>query len=288
MELPVNERYAGVKHGDLITLGNHRVLCGDCTKPYDVSQLMQDSHAKMLFTSPPYSDIYEYAGNNLAPEHLALFISNFRDYADVMCVNLGIKKHNHEIVTYWDDYIYAAHECGLKLLSWNVWDKINPGSICQQQYMFPLRHEFIFVFGEAPVKLNRTIPKHGRDFLAGHILLPEKRGARERDGTMKLHTSNYQYHEKCKQLETVITQGAVKSRPVWGMAQMPVELAEEYIKAVTNEGDCVIDPFGGSGTTLIACEKLNRKCFSMEINPAMCDVIVQRYEKFTQQKTLWR
>ena len=277
MAFQLSERCSGV-----ITLGNHRVICGDCTNPKDVSRLMQDSHAKLLFTSPPYSDIYEYSGNNLSPSHLARFIPNFRDYADILCVNLGIKKHDHEIITYWDDYISAAHECGLKLLSWNVWDKINPGSIAQQQFMFPLRHEFIFVFGKSPVKLNRTIPKHGRE--KDKINLRQYRGVREPDGIIKFTTSNHQYHEKCKQLETVITQGAVKSRPVWGTAQMPVELAEEYIKAVTNEGDCVIDPFGGSGTTLIACEKLNRKCFTMEINPAMCDVIVQRYDKFTQQK----
>lgn len=264
-----------MKYGEIIELVNHRVMCGNCTNDYDVSRLMQDNHAKLLFTSPPYSDIYEYSGNDLDPSHLARFIPNFRDYADILCVNLGIKKYDHEIITYWDDYISAAHECGLKLLSWNVWDKINPGSIAQQQFMFPLRHEFIFVFGKSPVKLNRTIIKTGKPNLREY----SKR--RQKDGTIKISTRNHQYHEKCKQLETVITQGAVKSRPVWGTAQMPVELAEEYIKAVTNEGDCVIDPFGGSGTTLIACEKLNRKCFTMEINPPMCDVIVQRFISLT-------
>lgn len=262
----------------VITLGNHRVICGDCTNPKDVSRLMQESHAKLLFTSPPYSDIYEYSGNNLAPSHLARFIPNFRDYADILCVNLGIKKRNHEIITYWDEYISAAHECGLKLLSWNVWDKINPGSIAQQHFMFPLRHEFIFVFGKNPCDLNDTIPKKCPTPNRTH------RPVRQKDGSVKYTTAQCS-HRTHKPLETVITQGAVKSRPVWGTAQMPVELAEEYIKAVTNEGDCVIDTFGGSGTTLIACEKLNRKCFTMEINPAMCDVIVQRYNKFTQQKT---
>ena len=63
---------------------------------------------------------------------------------------------------------------------------------------------------------------------------------------------------------------------------MPERLAEEYIKACTNEGDCVIDPFGGSGTTLIACDKLNRRCFIMDINPQACDIIIQRYNKLTQ------
>ena len=268
--------------GDVAALGYHRVMCGDCTNPEDVAALMQASHAKLLFTSPPYSDIYEYAGNNLDPKHLAGFIPAFKSHADIMCVNLGIKKRNNEIITYWDEYISAAHECGLKLLSWNVWDKINPGSIAQQQFMFPLRHEFIFVFGQNPLKLNRTIPKHGNDYLRG-TMLKNHRSIRERDGRItREHTSNHQPHEKNKPLETVIQCGAVKSRPVWGVAQMPEKLAEEYIKACTQEGDTVIDTFGGSGTTLIACEKLNRKCLTMEINPESCSTIIQRYEKFTQ------
>ena len=282
MGLYARECYAGMNEGEVVTLGNHRVMCGDCTQTEDVSRLMQDTHAKLLFTSPPYSDIYEYSGNNLDPAHLASFIPAFRDHADIMCVNLGIKKRNNEIITYWDEYIHVAHDCGLKLLSWNVWDKINPGSICQQQYMFPLRHEFIFVFGEAPAKLNRTIPKHGRDFIRGKILPERSKHQREHNGEFtRLHTSNHQYHEKCKQLETVIQCGAVKSRPVWGIAQMPETLAIEYIKACTQEGDTVIDPFGGSGTTLIACEKLNRICLTMEINPASCDTIIKRYKALT-------
>ena len=170
----------------------------------------------------------------------------------------------------------------MKLGSWNVWDKINPGSIAQQQYIFPLRHEFIFVFGENRIELNRTIAKHGQDYLRGAVL-PKRRSIRERNGLItREHTSNHQPQESCKPLETVIQCGAVKSRPVWGIAQMPIELAEEYIKACTKEGDTVIDPFGGSGTTLIACEKLNRNCFIMEINPETCSTIKKRYEKLME------
>ncbi|MBQ4430627.1 MAG: site-specific DNA-methyltransferase [Synergistaceae bacterium] len=267
-----------MQYGAVIELGSHRLTCGDCTNPEDISRLMQDFHAKLLFTSPPYSDLYEYSGNNLSPAHLAQFIPNMKPYADIMCVNLGLKKHDHEIITYWDEYISAARGAGLKLLSWNVWDKINPGSIAQQHYMFPLRHEFIFVFGEKTIVLNDTIPKKCPTPNRTH------RPVRQKDGSVMYTTAQYSLRTH-KPLETVITQGAVKARPVWGTAQMPVELAEEYIKAVTQEGDCVIDPFGGSGTTLIACEKLNRKCLIMEINPDMCSVISQRYEK---EKLLWR
>ena len=265
-----------MNYKEIIMLGNHRLMCGDATNREDIMKLIQGSHAKLLFTSPPYSDIYQYSGNDLSPEHLASFIPAVQDFADILCVNLGLKKHNHEIITYWDEYIHAAQSCGLKLLSWNVWDKINPGSIAQQQFMFPLRHEFIFVFGKNPMKLNRTIPKHGR------IDPRNDMSIRQQNGTLSRTTKNPQLHETHKQLETVIVQSAVKARPVWGAAQMPVELAQEYITAITNEGDYVIDTFGGTGTTLIACEKTRRKCLIMEISQESCEVIKKRWEVYTK------
>ena len=63
---------------------------------------------------------------------------------------------------------------------------------------------------------------------------------------------------------------------------MPLRLAQEYILACTNEGDYVIDCFGGSGTTLIACELTGRKCLMMEISPEYCEIIKKRYEDLTK------
>ena len=262
-----------MNYGEIINLGRHKLLCGDATKYEDVSKLCEDIRAKILFTSPPYADLRDYSGSDNSPAKLAGFIETFKDYCEVMCVNLGFKRKNHEVIQYWDEYITRAKKSGLKLLSWNVWDKLNPGSITQQQAMFPIRHEFIFVFGAKPFKLNRTIPKHGKKDLRGFT------GLRDADGQVLCRNRNAQIHEANKQLETVISCHSEKARPVWGPAQMPVKLAREYILACTNEGDYVIDPFGGSGTTLIACEQTNRKCLMMEISPEYCDVIRKRYEK---------
>jgi DNA modification methylase len=66
-------------------------------------------------------------------------------------------------------------------------------------------------------------------------------------------------------------------------AVFPVKLPEEYIKAMTKENDYVIEPFGGSGTTLIACEKTNRKCRIMELDPKYCDVIRRRYTQWAKE-----
>uniref|UniRef100_UPI00388F16C9 DNA methyltransferase n=1 Tax=Methanobrevibacter sp. TaxID=66852 RepID=UPI00388F16C9 len=69
-------------------------------------------------------------------------------------------------------------------------------------------------------------------------------------------------------------------------ATFPVQLPAEYIKSMTNQGDVVIDCFGGSGTTLIACEQLNRKARLMELSPEYCQVIINRWETFTGQKAI--
>ena len=61
----------------------------------------------------------------------------------------------------------------------------------------------------------------------------------------------------------------------------PVELVANCLNDCTKKGDAVLDAFGGSGTTLIACEQLNRKCFMMELDPHYCDVIIARWEKLT-------
>ena len=69
-------------------------------------------------------------------------------------------------------------------------------------------------------------------------------------------------------------------------AVFPVKLPAEYIQALTQEGDIVIEPFGGSGTTLIACEQTNRCCRIMELEPKYVDVIIRRWETFTGNKAI--
>ena len=272
-----------MQRGEIVQLGLHRLMCGDSTNPDDVAKLMEDNHAKILFTSPPYCDIRDYKGHNVSIEHLAKFIPVMKDYVDVMCVNLGIKRKDFEVIRYWDKYIEEANSCGLKLLSWNVWDKTFPGGICQQKAMFPTRHEFIFVFGEKVFKLNRTIPKR--------VVINNRTTVlrRQSDGSLRRESVNPNNDEPNKPLESVVAviaeRGPIRSKHP---AVMPVKLPVEYIKAMTSEGDCVIDCFAGSGTTLIACEQTNRRCLAMEISEEYCDVIIERYEDFVNNHTAKR
>jgi DNA modification methylase len=268
--------------GDLFEIGEHRLLCGDSTDSDAVAKLMNGDKAEMLFTSPPYSDMREYNGEkDLSVDKISDFIPTWMPFAEYQVINLGIQRKDNEIVQYWDEYIEKAKQCGYKLISWNVWDKTQGGSIASATAMFMMTHEWIFVFGNNPKNLNRTIPnqldkyeaRHGKDWDKG---LKDK-STRGADDKMKTMTSKtYSHH----QLHTVIQQtpelGHIrKDHP----ATFPVGLPTEYIKAMTNEKQVVAESFTGSGTTMVASHQLKRKCYGMELDPKYCQVIVDRMLK---------
>lgn len=276
----VAQNELGVELGDIYQLGEHRLMCGDSTDLATVEKLMSGEKAEICFTSPPYADQREYCGGlELSTQHLATFIKAAKESVNYFAVNLGMSRKDGEINTYWDDYISSAKISGLKLLSWNIWDKGDCGSIGNQSAMFGIRHEWIFIFGEKPKQLNLTNPNRS----AGRF--DAYNGHREKDGTVTRRDLKNAIRE-FRQLDTVYNCLPMKDRSL-GInhpAMFPVEFAEGYINAMTNQGDGVYEPFCGSGSTLIACEKTNRKCFGMELDPHYCSVIIKRWENFTGKK----
>jgi len=273
-ELEVN-----VKEGDLFKLGEHYLLCGDSTNEANVNRLMNGAKAKILFTSPPYSDMRDYHTNeeNLDLSNIIKFIQTFKPYTDYQVINLGLQYKDKEVNCYWDKYIEFAKNIGYKLLSWNVWNRGMSGGIGQQMRMFALYHEWIFVFGTEPYDLNKTVPKKEENINNNAL-----RSQREKDGSLKYHdagdTSN-PYKKMGTVLDMIYFTGSIDHPAVF-----PIGLPSEYIQAMTEEGDAVIDCFGGSGTTMIACEQLNRQCYMMELDPYYCQVIINRWEEYTGQK----
>lgn len=264
--------------GDVWKLGEHRLMCGSSTNPQDVALLLDGvESADILFTSPPYSDLREYNGNkNLEVSHVAQFIKTYAPYVNHQCVNLGLKFKDREVIPYWDEYIAVAHDAGLKLMAWCVWDKGQCGSIGQQKNFIPTRHEWIFIFGREAKKLNKTVAKKEES-----IGRQDLRGIRQVDGSIKKQ-SRGDTSSEFKPMESVTRIYAEKG-PIRHEhpAVFPVALPAEYIKALTNPGGIVIEPFGGSGTTIIASERLGRKCYAMELDPSYCDVILKRWQDET-------
>lgn len=266
------------KLGDVILLGEHRLLCGDSTNQGDVDCLFtHGKKASLCFTSPPYADQREYGGGKeLSTQHLAKFLNVAKNHVDLFAVNLGYSRKEGEVNPYWDDYIAEARRADLKFLSWNIWDRGAPGTVGQHSAMFPIEHEWIFVFGQEGRKLNLTV----RNKTAGES---SGRNRREADGTMIKRVRSVVRESRA--LGTVLREILQdKSRDANHPAKFPVELPECYIEACTSPGEFVYEPFAGSGTTCIAAQKLGRRCLMMEIDPGYCDVIVERWEKYTGLK----
>jgi DNA modification methylase len=257
------------KPGDVYLLGEHRLLCGDATSQQDVQTLMAGKNAEFCFTSPPYLDVRDYGGADLSVEKLKKFISVASIYCDFFAVNLGIIRKDGNVVRYWDEYIKEAESVELKLSSWNIWSKSKMGgSIGNMTAMFPIEHEWILIFGGNKERVKRTKPNKTAGLHTGI-------SNRQKDGTtQKVSPKMVKEFGRIGSVYESCYQTGEKDHP----AVFPVAFPEEYIKACSNEADNIYEPFAGSGSTLIACEKLSRKCYMMEIDPGYCDVIVNRYK----------
>lgn len=265
--------------GDIWQLGEHRLMCGDSTDYDSVDKLFCGEKARMLFTSPPYSDMREYnGGKDLSVSNLVNFIPAYARHTDYQCINLGLQRKNADIFEYWNDYISTARGCGYKMLAWNVWDKMTVGAIGNQKAFFPIRHEWIFVFGTEYYEINRTWEKKEENITNEARTMTVRQADGHTRRANKGDMSNpFKPMESVLQLLPTLQQDIRELHP----ATFPVGLPAEYIKAMSNPGDIIAEPFGGSGTTLIASEQLGRRCFAMELDSHYCDVILARWEQLT-------
>lgn len=279
-EMPEVEKIkTDIKLGDIFEFRKngktlHRLMCGDSTKKDDVEKLMNGEKAELLFTSPPYSDMREYNGEkDLSVNNLVKFITSFYEYSEYQVINLGIQRKDHSINQYWNEYIDTAKANGYKFLSWNVWAKSSAGSIGNQSAFFPICHEWLFVFGKQFKNINRTIER------SSPIRKDKKRKVRQSDGLMS-KGSSVGFQGELKEMESVFYSNAELS-DVRSLhpATFPVELPSEYIKAMTNKNEIVVEPFCGSGSTMVAGHQLNRRVFGMELDTGYCQVICDRMKK---------
>ena len=212
-------RATSVVSGDIYSLGNHRLMCGDSTDAAQVERLMNSEKADMVFTDPPYG-----MG---AVENSGVLSKKYRPIEGDASPELAktvFKLFGTTPGVWWG----ANYFCSVlpDAAKWLVWDKNNGGS------------------DQTDCELAWTnLPGVVRQF----TLASEK--------TNRVHPT-----------------------------QKPVALIEWAFGFC--EATNVFDPFLGSGSTLIACEKTNRKCYGMEIDPQYCQVIIDRWEKFTGQKAV--
>lgn len=256
------------KPGDLWLLGEHRLLCGDSTKIEDVKQLMDGKIADMVFTDPPYNvRVCDISG--LGKTHHTEFAmasgemseQEFIDFLSTVFKNLiEVSKDGsiHYVCMDWKhiyEIISAGRNAYTEFKQLCVWNKGTGG----MGTFYRSQHELIFVF-------KNGTAKHINNFGLGET-------GRYRTNVWDYAGMNTASKEN---LEVRNLHPTVK----------PLKLVADAILDCSNSGELVLDLFGGSGTTLIACEETDRKCYMMEFEPKYCDVIIHRWQKCTGQQAI--
>jgi len=242
------------KLGDLYQLGEHRLLCGDATKIEDVERLMDGQKADITFTSPPYN-----AGKT--PKEQGKYLNDTDD------------KTTEEYKSLLNAYVLRSLEYTDYVFS-NV-QSLSGNKIALIEHLYELREKFadtiVWNKENAQPAMARRVLNSQFEYI--HIFSNEaKRSIGKRDfrGTVSNVFS--------------INNNAGKEHAKIHKATFRVEVPLHFIEQFTESS--VYDPFGGTGTTLIAAEKTNRKCYMMELDPRYVDVIVKRWEEYTGQNAV--
>lgn len=279
-DLPEPPREVITQRGDLWILGDHRLLCGDSTKEEDVARLMDGHKAKLFATDPPYcvdytgkdrpnggrdwSDVYREidipdasafmksffeVGLKFIEPHTALYLwhaSKRRREIDDVCKELGILIHQQ---------IIWVKPCVILTYSFYSW-----------------RHEpclLMWIQGQKP-------PYRPKDKSIGSVWSVDF--VRNGDpATPEYHSDVWELDwEGKKRGSNIAEHPTVK----------PTEVFAIPMRVHTQVGDICFEPFSGSGSQIIAAERLNRRCFAMELEPFFVDVAVKRWEEFTGKKAV--
>lgn len=248
--------------GDIWRLGEHRLMCGDSTDEAAIKRLMDGDKADMVFTDPPY-------GVSIGDKNAAL---NSVQKAGRCCKNIEndtlsadelypilVKAMTNARLSCKDDACYfvtspQGGELGLMMMMMMMKDA-----------GLPVRHMLIWEKNSATFSLGRL----DYDYQHEPIFYTwTKKHHNYRKGQYRTTIWKYDKPRKCDLHPTM----------------KPVELVANCLNDATKAGDIALDVFGGSGTTMIACEQLGRRARLIELDPHYCDVIIARWEKFTGMK----
>ena len=243
-EVPEPEKVL-TQQGDLWILGRHRLLCGDSTNREDVDTLMDGKKADMVFTDPPYA-LFGNSTGVCGVGDDKMIMPFFREIGRM--IQRHLKQMGHAYVCHdWQTGATIKEAfSGLTPKNLIVWRKAEAGGLGS---FYTKIYELIWLFANEP-ELG--------------IVGKNKPKARTINGVANIW-------------DCPVVQAPERDHN----AQKPVNLIKIAIENSSDPDEIVLDLFGGSGSTMIACEELYRSCYLMELEPKYCDVIVRRYIKTT-------
>ena len=249
------------KSGDLWLLGNHRLLCGDALDPDCYMRVLGGEQADMVFTDPPYNvpvdghvcgkgkikhREFVMASGEMSDEEFEAFLLRIMQNL-TRCAKDGAILDVCMDWRHLEPLLAAGRKVDLCLLNLCVWNKDNGG----MGSLYRSKHELVCIFkkGSCKHKNNVELGRYGR----------YRTNVWDYAGVNSMRKGR---------LEELALHPTVK----------PVALVSDAILDVTDRGDIVLDPFSGSGTTMIAAEKTGRRACTIELDPAYVDVSIKRFE----------
>jgi len=283
-----------IKKGDVLQLGEHRLMCGDSTIEADVLKLMNGEKADMSFTDPPY--ILDYlkgktkqkdgvtVGFGTKKNRRYLETETLPDnFSDLWMANVAkvqkpdfsiiIFEHPKNLRTIWN--ALEKHWRYRNTITWHVPNRVQGFSA---KYKFFNKQDIALVGTSGERELNLA-PESNELFQNEY-----ENAIYATSG--KPHWEGYEKGKKICPTDFVDHVAADQKSSGQGIifGTKPLELLIPYIKVLTKRSDLIIEPFGGSGSTLIAAEKMKRCCYLMEKSPVYAEVIRNRWEKLTGLK----
>lgn len=255
-EVPEVPEEPKAKLGDIYQLGNHRLMCGDSTSEEDVAKLMNGVKADMVFTDPPYG-VSASGGRSQTKDKLGM----------KAIVNDELRKD--DLTQFLSNFISIM--------------KYKDGASIYICYPWATQKEFTEAILNNNLKIKNCIIWDKKVFGLNGF-----KGYRPQYEMIYFCCKDdfEWYGDKAQsniwQISREINREEQGNHPT----PKPIELIAKALNNSSKQEDIVLDVFGGSGSTLIACEQLNRKCYMMELDPHYIDVIIQRWENFTGKKAV--
>ena len=247
--VPEPEQIAISKPGDLWILGKHKVLCGNSTAETDVKTLMGDELADMVFTDPPYNVDYESPNSTLKNKK----IKNDK-------LGSGFAEFLAAVITHLFSYSKGA-----------IYICMSSSELCTLQN----------AFREAGGKWSTFII-----WAKNHFAMGRSDYHRQYEPILYGWKDGVDHYWCGDRTQSDLWPFNKPHRNDLHPTMKPVELVEKAVRNSSKTKDIVLDLFGGSGSTLIACEKANRQARLMELDPIFVDVIIRRWEQYTGQEAV--
>jgi DNA modification methylase len=287
-EVPLPPDEATTLLGDIWVLGNHRLMCGDSSKPAELDLLLAGTPIQLINSDPPYNVKVEPRSNNAIAAGNSSFQSTTHHQSLDLARHPGKNKGTTKQMRAKDrplanDFVTDA-EFDRLLMAWfgNMSRVLVPG---RGFYIWggyancanypPALKACQLYFSQAIIWVKEHPVLTRKDFMGNHewCFYGWKEGAAH----VFLGPKN---------VPDVWSVKKVNPQSMVHLTEKPVELAARAIKYSTHPGENVLDLFGGSGSTLMAAEQTERRAFLMELDPPYCDVILSRWTKFTGQKAV--